>query len=244
MKKLILTVLIMIITTVYVEADVFIKTLTRAEPINAFGQSIPARETFSEQWISDNFYYIKSEEGFSYLYDIKKNIIYLIAHPTKSYLAISPEVDFTSLLPEEMAPMAQALKQMTISVTPTDEAAVINNIQCQGYRLEMVIMMYPIEMTIWASEELPVNLKRFLEEVWPVIMRLDLRVAGESASELNKIKGLWIAYESRAKIMGTEVNSKTEIVELSKKTPPKGTYALPEGYRQKDRLEMEDLTGL
>lgn len=244
MKKFILTLLVIITTTISMEADVFIKTLTRVEPINAFGQSIPAKETFSEQWISDSFYYIKSEEGFSYLYDIKKGVIYLIAHPTRSYLEISPEVDFISLLPQELAPMAQALKQMTISVTPSGETAVINNIQCQGYRLEMTMMMYPIEMTIWASEELPVNLKRFLEEVWPVIMKLDLRVAGESAAELNKVKGLWIAYESRAKIMGAEVTSRTEIVELIKKTPPKGTYALPEGYRKKDRLEMEDLSGL
>jgi len=66
-------------------------------------------------------------------------------------------VDYASLLPPELAPMAQALEQMTISVEPTGETRVINNIQCQGYRMEMTMMMYPVEITIWASEELPVN---------------------------------------------------------------------------------------
>jgi hypothetical protein len=244
MKKVFLTILVMTITAISVKADVFIKTVTRVDPINAFGQSIPAKETFSEQWICDDFYYLKAGEGFSYLYDLKKNTIYLIAHRTRSYLEISPEADFSSLLPPDLAPMAQALKQMTISVTPTGETATVNNIQCRGYRLEMTMMMYPIEMTIWASEALPVNLKKFLENSWPEIMKLELRASGQAVSELSKIKGLWIAYESRAQMMGVEVTSETEVLELSKKTPAKETYVLPEGYRKKEQLEMEDLIGL
>lgn len=243
MKKLMMIILLSIVLSAALLADVYIKTVTKVDPINAMGQSIPARETISEQWISDEFYYVNTGEGISYLYDLKKNIMYFIAHRTKSYLELTPPVDFSSLLPAEMAPMAQALQQMTVSVQPTGETKIINNIKCQGYRLAMTMMMYPVEMTIWASEDLPVNLKSFLEKVWPEVMKMELQASGQAAAEISKIKGLWMAYEIKAQMMGADMTSRAEVVELSKKPAPRGIYALPEGYRKKDRLEMADLQG-
>lgn len=241
MKRLIITTILMICLSAALSADVYIRTVTRVDPIIAMGQNMPARESVSEQWISDYFYFVQTGEGFAYLFDSRQNLIYLIAHRTKSYLEIEPPVDYSSLLPPELAMMAQALEQMTISVQPTGETRTINNIKCQGYRLEMTMMMLPVEINIWASEELPVNLKKFLEKVWPEFVKLELRASGKAVAEINKIRGLWISQESRAQMMGVEVKSRSEVVEITKKTPPKNIYALPQGYRKKDRLSMEDL---
>lgn len=243
MKRIIVIIVLSIVLSAALSADIYIKTVTQVDPINAMGQSIPARESISEQWISDDFYFVETGTGLAYLYDSKQNLIYLISHRTKSFLELRPPVDYTSLLPPELAPMAQALEQMTISVEPTGETKIINNIKCQGYRLQMTMMMYPVEIAIWASEELPVNLKKFLEKVWPEFQKLELRASGQAASELSKVKGLWISQESRAQIMGMEVKARSEVMEISKKTPPKGIYTLPQGYRKKDRLEMADLQG-
>lgn len=243
MKRLMITVLLAVSLSGWLTADVYIKTVTQVDPINAMGQSIPARESISEQWIGDDFYLVQTGEDFSYLFDSRQNIIYLIAHRTKSYLEIRPPADYAQLLPPELAPMAQALEQMTISVEPTGETKIINNIRCQGYRLQVTMMMYPVEITIWASEELPVNLKKFLDKVWPEFMKLELRASGQAVAELSKVRGLWISQESRARVMSMEVKSRSEVVEISKKTPPRGIYALPQGYRKKDRLEMADIQG-
>ncbi len=243
MKRLAMVIVLATCLTATLSADVYIKTLTRVDPINAMGQSIPARESVSEQWISDDFYFVASGEGLAYLFDLRKNVIYLIAHRTKSYLEIRPPVEYASLLPPELAPMAQALEQMTISVEPSGETKIINNIKCQGYRLEMTMMMYPVEITIWASEELPVNLNKFLEKVWPEFMKLELRASGQAAAEISKVRGLWVSQESKAQIMGMEVKSRSEVVEITRRTPPRGIYTLPQGYRKKDRLEMADIQG-
>lgn len=243
MKRLILSILLVIGLSAALSADVYIKTVTKVDPINTMGQNIPARESVSEQWISDDFYLVETGEGFSYLFDSRQGLVYLIAHRTKSYLEIKPPVDYAGLLPAELATMAQALEQMTISVQPTGQTRTINNISCQGYRLEMTMMMYPVEINIWASEELPVNLKNFLEKVWPEFIKLELRASGQAASEISKVRGLWISQESRVQMMGMEIRSTTEVVEISKKTPPKNIYALPQGYRKKDRLEMADIQG-
>ncbi|MCX8159759.1 MAG: hypothetical protein N3G18_02355 [Candidatus Saccharicenans sp.] len=243
MKRMITIILLVAGLSLALYADVYIKTVTKVDPINAMGQSIPARESVSEQWISDDFYFVETGAGFAYLFDSRQNLIYLIAHRTKSYLELRPPVEYASLLPAELAPMAQALEQMTISVQPTGETKTINKINCQGYRLDMTMMMYPVEITVWASEELPVNLKKFLEKVWPEFMKLELQASGRAAAEISKVRGLWIAQESRAQVMGTEVRSRSEVVEISKKTPPSNIYALPQGYRKKDRLEMEDIQG-
>lgn len=172
MKKLMMIIILSIILSAALSADVYIKTVTNVDPINAMGQSIPARESISEQWISDDFCFAETGTGLAYLYDLRQNLIYLISHRTKSYLELRPPVNYTSLLPPELDPMAQALEQMTISVEPTGETKIINNIRCQGYRLQVTMMMYPVEISIWASEELPVNLKYFLDKVWPEFAKL------------------------------------------------------------------------
>ncbi|MGB9893574.1 MAG: hypothetical protein ACPLRA_04110 [Candidatus Saccharicenans sp.] len=241
MKKIASGLLILLSFYLNLSADFYLKSLTRTDPINAFNQSLPAQEIISEQWIGNDFYYVNTGQGFSYLYDLKKNLIYLIAPRTKSYLEIRPPVNFSSLLPPDLTPMAQALEQMTISVTPTGQSKIINNLTCQGYHLKMTMMMYPIEMTIWASEELPEKLKNFLDKVWPEIIKLELKASGRAAAELVKVKGLWMAYETRAQMMGIEITSRTEVVEFGQKVPAKDTYSLPQGYRKKDRLEMEDI---
>ncbi|MDI6698324.1 MAG: hypothetical protein QME85_05240 [Candidatus Saccharicenans sp.] len=243
MKRPIIFLLLALSLTARLSADVYIKTVTRVEAIEAMGQNIPARESVSEQWISDDFYFVETGEGFAYLFDSRQGLVYLISHRTKSYLEIKPPVHYASLLPAELATMARALEQMTISVQPTGETRVINNIKCQGYRLEMTMMMYPVEITIWASEELPVNLKKFLEIIWPEFIKLELKASSQMVAEISKIHGLWISQESKAQVMGTEVKSRAEVVEISKKSPPRNIYALPQGYRKKDRLEMEDIQG-
>ncbi|MBC7363029.1 MAG: hypothetical protein H5U07_00615 [Candidatus Aminicenantes bacterium] len=243
MKKFLYLVSALLILFSAVRADVYLRARSTTDPINAYGQNIPAREIISEQWIANDFYLQKNGDLTSTLYDIKKNKIYLIFHQSKSYLELTPPVDFASLLPEEMAQMAQALDQLTISVKPTGETKTINNINCQGYKVEMSVLMSPINMKVWASEELPFNLKSFIEKIWPEVIKLELKGNDKAMAELAKIKGLWIAYETQTQTMGLEINSRYEVVEISKKSPPPGIYSVPADYKKKDKLSMEDLQG-
>ncbi len=246
MKKTLITVLaglLMLMTVPAVQADMYIRARASTDPINAYGQNIPAREMIIEQWIGDDFYYQKSEETLSYLYDLKKNKIYLILHRTKSYLELTPPIDFASLLPDEFSQMAQALEQITISVKPTGETRTINNLKCQGYEVEITVLMMPTLMKVWASEEIPSNLKNFTEKIWPELLKLQLRGNDTVKSEMAKIKGLWMAYETRMQTMGLEISSRYQVEEISKKTPPSGIYTVPADFKKKDKLSMEDLQG-
>ena len=242
MKKTILLFLTVLVLVSTFTADIYIKTRINVDPINVLGQSIPAKETFSEQWIGADLTAIVSQ-GFSYLFDLKKNKVYLISQATKSYLEITPPVDYAQLLPPELSPMAQAWQQMTITVTPKNETKIINNIPCQAYQMKMTVMMYPVEMTIWASEKLPFDLSDYLQRVQPEIMKMELRASGETARELQKIKGLWVAYEMKSQMMGTEIKSRAEVIEISKKQAPSGIYSIPADYQKKDRLSQEDIQG-
>ena len=69
MKRPIIFLLLALSLTARLSADVYIKTVTRVEAIEAMGQNIPARESVSEQWISDDFYFVETGEGFAYLFD-------------------------------------------------------------------------------------------------------------------------------------------------------------------------------
>jgi len=41
--------------------------------------------------------------------------------------------------------------------------------------------------------------------------------------------------------MGTDMESWTEVVEISEKAAPTGTYSVPESYSKKDKFGMKDL---
>jgi len=241
MKRIFLIITAIIFFASLTSADVYLKTRMQIDPVNTPQGYLPAREINAEQWISDDFYLNKAELGFGYLFDLKKNIFYILIPHTRSFLELTPPADFTSLLPPEMDQMSRALSEMTISVRPTGETRMVQNVECQGYRLETTMMMFATEMTIWASEKPPVKLKKFLEYVWPQIMKMQLRASGPATSELDKIKGLWMAYETRMRFMGIELFSRAEVVEITTRTAPKGIYAIPENYRKKDRLEIADL---
>lgn len=235
--------LLMLTTVSMVQADIYIRARASTDPINAYGQNIPAREMIIEQWIGDDFYCQKSGDSVSYIYDFKKNKMYVIFPRAKSYLELTPPVDYASLLPDELSQMAQALEQLTISVKPTGETRTINNLRCQGYEVEITVLMMPSRMKVWAAEEVPPNLKNFTEKIWPELLKLQLRGNETIKAELAKLKGLWMAYETRVQTMGLEISSRYEVEEISKKTPPPGIYSIPADYKKKDKLSTEDLQG-
>ena len=56
-----------------------------------------------------------------------------------------------------------------------------------------------------------------------------------------KIKGFWISSETTMEMMGAKIRTTSEVVEISKKTPPAGVYSVPAGYTKQDKLSMQDM---
>lgn len=236
MKRLSILLSLLLVFSVFAGADVYIKSKSHTDAFSMMGQNQPAKDETIEQWISDDkFAHLGAE--MSSIVDMKKNMMYLITHKDKSYVEAQLPLDFTKLLPKEMAGMAGMMK-VTVTVTPNGQTKTIGQWKCSGYDVSMQMMMMPLNMSIWASTDVPIDMEKF-SKLYGNVLKAQLRLDDAAAQEMMKIKGYPIYTEVNADIMGAKMHSTTEVIEITKKNPPASVYSVPTGYTKRDTLSME-----
>jgi hypothetical protein len=228
MKKFFAVLGLVLVAAMSLSADVYIKTKTHQDAVNMMGQSRPAQDTFSEQWIGDNQFAVVSSDQ-TIITDLKKNLGYIIDHKTKTYTESTLPIDMTKLLPPEAAGMMGAMK-MTATVTPNGETKKVGSWACTGYTMTMSIMGMSMTSKLWATTDVPFDVNVYNQKFLTYALKGLGPMMDESVlSEMKKIKGFQVA--SEMDMMGMKVT--TEVQEITKKNPPAGVYAFPAGYTKK-----------
>jgi len=240
MKKTIILSLMILALASFAAADIYVKSKVHSDPISIMGQSQPAQDSFSEQWIGDSQFAMLSEKNSSVL-DLNKNVLYIINHKAKTYIEAPLPFDFSSILPSQMAAMMSSMMKMTVTVAPTGQKKTIGEWKCDEYDVTMNMMMMPMKMKVYATTEVPFDLKGYMEKVYGTSLKTQFRMDEASVKEMMKIKGFWIASETNMEMMGAKIHTTTEVVEISKKTPPAGVYGVPAGYTKQAKLSMQDM---
>ncbi len=239
MKKLSVLVSFLLILPAFAGADVYVKSKTHTDAFSMMGQSQPAQDETTEQWIGDDkFATITSV--FSIIVDLKKNMFYWVNHENKTYVESPLPFEFENIIDPQTAQMISQMMKMTVTVTPNGQTKTIGQWKCTGYDVSIDMTMMPMKMSVWASTDVPLDIEKFMKlntNVLKAMMRLD----DASVQEMMKVKGYWIATEMNAEIMGAKMHTTMEVVEISKKTPPASVYAIPADYTKKDKLSMQDL---
>ena len=236
MKKMSVLLSLLLVLSVFAGADVYIKSKSHTDAMSIMGQSQPAKDETIEQWIGDDqFAYIGSE--MNSIVDLKKNVMYLISHQDKSYVEAQLPLDFSKLLPPEMAQMAGMMK-MTVTVAPNGQTKQIGQWKCSGYDANIQMMMMPMKMTVWASTDVPMDMEKF-SKIYANVIKAQMRLDDAAMQEMMKIKGYWIATETTGEMMGAKMRMATEVIEMTKKSPDASVYKVPAGYTKKDTLSME-----
>jgi hypothetical protein len=228
MKKLFVCLALVLVAALSLSADVYVKMKTHTDAMNVMGQTQPASDSFTEQWIGeDKFANMTGDQ--SIVIDLKKNLGYIIDHKTKSYLEMALPLDMTKLLPPEAAGMAGMMK-MTATVTPTNETKKIGQWNCTGYNLKMSMMGMGMNSKIWATTDVPFDVNAYCSKFLPYVLKsLGPMFDDAAIKEMMKIKGFQIA--SEMDMFGSKAT--TEAVEITKKNVPAGVYAPPAGYTKK-----------
>jgi hypothetical protein len=235
MKKLTLSLALILLATLTLSADVYIKSKTHADAMNVMGQSTPARDGVSEQWIGDDkFANVSSDQ--TMIIDLKKNMAWIVNHKAKNYVETPLPLDMSKLLPPEAAAFAGMMK-MTATVTATNETKKIGQWNCQGYTMSMAIMGMNVATKIWASNDVGFDAAAFNSKFLGNMMKGQMMLDDASVKEIGKIKGYQISTE--VDMFGAKTT--TEVVEITKKAPPAGLYAPPAGYAKTATLGMDAL---
>ncbi len=239
MKKIVCALSLFLILASFAAADVYVKSKQHTDALSVMGQNQPAKDEIIEQWIGDDkFAFISSE--MSSILDLKKNVGYFINPKEKTYVESPLPLDLTKVFPPEMSQVLSQMMKMTVSVTPNGQTKTIGQWKCSGYDVTIQMMMMPMNMSVWASTDVPIDMEKYAK-MQSNILKIQLRLDDAAVKEMMKVKGYWIASETTAEIMGAKMRVTSEVIEISKKTPDASVYSVPAGFTKKDTLTMQDL---
>lgn len=238
MKKILTFVAILAVAALSLSADIYVKSKSHTDAMSIMGQNTPAKDDVSEQWISDSALAMSGKDQ-GFIVDLKKNMMYIINHATKTYVEATLPLDYAKLLPPQMAAMA-GMMIMTATVTPGNETKKIGNWNCSLYNMNMTVMGMAMPLKVWASTDVPFDTTKYIE-LFANLMKGQMRLDDASVKEFQKIKGFQIATEMNADIMGAKMHTSSEVLEIAVKEAPKGIYDAPKGYTKNDKLSMDEL---
>lgn len=218
-------------------ADIYIRQISHTEAFSMMGQEQPARDDTIHMWMGTDKMAVEMPQ-MKVVIDLAENVMYWISHQDKSYVEMALPLDIDQYFP---AQMTQLMKNVKVTVTPTDEKQKIGEWDCQAYEMVMNIMMMDMKQKIWASTDVPFDWKEYSIKMLPKVSQATMGLPEEAVQEMTKIQGFQIKTETIMDVPGNEMKSWQEVQEITKKTAPDGTYTPPAGYSKKDKLDMMDI---
>ena len=238
MKRILLTGLIVLIfSSTILGADIYIKQKSHTDAFAMMGQETPAKDEFYDMWLGDNKMSMQMP-SLGLIVDLNKNIMFWINHESKNYVEMALPLDLDKYFPEQMR---QMMKNIKVSVTSSGEKKQVGEWECEGYDMNLTFMGMDMKQKMWTSTKVPFDWKDYAEKLMPKMYEAMFQLGDESLQELTKIQGFLIRQETSMAMMGNEIKSWQEVVEIEKKSAPAGTYGVPEGYTKKDKLDFMDM---
>jgi len=239
-------VLLCIAVPLAVQADVYIKQKNHTDGFSMMGQNQPAKDDMFISWMGKDMARMDHGEDSSIIIRMDKKVMYLIDHSEMRYteMPIDSKGDIfanaiaaSDLSDEEQAEakkMMEGFAKMMkpkISVKETEERQKIKSWNCKKYNMTLSMMGMTTKSEVWASEDIKID--------YQLYRNLNFSLLGQTQGiedmmkEMEKIKGIVVLSTGSMSLMGTDVKSTQELVEVAEKPAPGGTYEVPDGYKKK-----------
>lgn len=225
------------------QADVYIKQNNHTDAFSVMGQSQPAKDDVFEIWMAKDKARMDSGKDVTIIVRLDKNMMYMLNNEEKKYteFPISGEGDILSramagsgVSSEEQAQAQKMMKgfgQMMkpkISVTDTGQTQKIKNWNCKKYIMTMEMMGTKTTQELWATQDIKIDFE--LYRALAMSMMSQMPGLEDMMKEMEKIKGITVLSTGTTSMMGTDVKSTQELLEVSEKSAPAGAYEVPSGY--------------
>ncbi|MBN2070169.1 MAG: DUF4412 domain-containing protein [Candidatus Krumholzibacteriota bacterium] len=226
-------------------ADTWMKQVSHTDGFTIMGQTQPAKDETSVTWIGKDHARIDLADGSSVIVIPSKDILYFLNHAEKTYAETSMDLnkaidkavedetagdEDAKAMAEKMKGMAGAMMKFDASVTETSETKKIKDWDCRKYIITLAMPMGKSTAEAWATEDINVDPGLY----WSASNAMMANYDGfaEVMKEMKKVKGIIVYQEAKSEAMGAEVRSTIEIVEISEKAAPSGTYDIPKDYKK------------
>jgi hypothetical protein len=228
-----------------VRADVYIKQKNHTDEMKFMDQTQPASDMIFVTWMGKDKARLDLFEDKSIIIRLDKKVMYTIDHAEMNYAEfpytktgdiLSAAVSGSDLSDEEQAEAKKMMEgfaemmQPEVSIKETGETQKIKNWKCQKYIMTMSMMGMTTTSEVWATEDIKIDYELYTTlrlSMMPKTSGLD-----KMLEEMKKIKGITVLSTGTMSMMGTDVKTTQELIEVSEKSAPPGTYEVPDGYKK------------
>lgn len=224
------------------DAGVIIKLKTHTDAIEMMGQKMPEVDGVVTTWVTDGKVRTDYGDTASMIVIEDSETMYVLNHNSKTYQEMNLG-DMMHLLDEaikdegdeatrEAMEAAKSMMKMEATVTPTDETKEIGGYKCKKYIVELQMgQMGGSTSEQWVTEEIKVDAGMYRMSTMVSLMQ----VPGyeDVFKELADIEGFSVVTYTTARMMGAEVKSQQELVEVKEQELEDADFAIPEGYAKK-----------
>ncbi len=247
MKKLILVIVVILLASLFLSADVYVKRVDKTFAYELSGRKNPEMVEIKEMWLGENSFVQHSKEV-SLILDGKKEKIYVIIHPQKCYYEFPTDINREKLLemiPPEAAKIISSIEITDAKVNIGGPKKQIANWNCEEAELEMTFMVPAIgiipkyKVKFWTTKDIPFDYKKYTkaaEEFFVNYILAIVKIDEDSKKELEKmetVEGFQVAAEITIMLFGSEIKMEMQVLEIEERPAPADAYSVPEGYTKK-----------
>jgi hypothetical protein len=216
-------------------ADVFMKKNRHTDPMKMMGMTTPAKDETVTTWVAEGKMSTDSPESIV-IVRIDKDVMYNVMKKEKKYMEIPLSKMVDTMADPKMAEAMKGLAgQMKITVTETSETKTINSWKCRKYIQVMEVpMMGPMSSEIWASPDIKIDYEMYFKAAAAAYSRMPgmSGALADMVKEMKKIKGMPVLTTTTMKMMGSEMKSSEELVEVKEDKAPANVFEVPAGYKK------------
>ncbi len=248
MKKIILTLILIILFAVFATADIHIKRVKDTEAYEMMGQKKPGTTEIEEVWMLKDKY-VSDSKTLKVIIDYNRKNITFLVKPKKMFFEIP--LNFTretigNYFPPRIAQILKSIKLNNVRTVVDMKNVRIGNWDCFKTVMEMEILipalnMAPkMKMTTWMTKKAPFNYQEyrkgmsdFFEGFFNNFIKLDEKTSAEF-KKLDGINGFEVGADVEFTLFGATIRSTMRTIDVKNIKAPAGTYSYPEEYKKMD----------
>ena len=250
MKKLIMVVILVLLVSLFLGADVYMKTVETVKPFEMMGKKMPEQTEIRERWMGVDKFALQMKE-YSIIIDEGKGKLFLVVHQPKIYFELPTNITKEKIL-ELLVGLSPKAAEVISSMTITDvkyssglETKKIANWNCSSSEFEMVIMIPAMNMMpkfkikMWTTKDVPADYRKYTKVAEEFFVKYVLGMikvdegSKKAMEKMSQSEGFEVATEITVNIFGSEINMESQCLEVMEKPAPPGTYSVPSGYTKK-----------
>jgi len=237
MKKITLSLIVLLALGMTISADIYIKNMKRTSEFQMMGKTNPEKVEIEEQWLGKNKFSIITKD-LSIIADYQEKQIYFVIHKLKQYYQFPTDISrekLSQILPPKIADAISSVKVSDVKVTIGGAKKKVANWNCQASDLEMTFMIPAVnimprfKIRMWTTRDLDMDYKRYVaglnEFFGNFIMNL-VNVDEKAKKEmerLDRVEGFQVAGDATITIFGAKKKSKSREMEVLEKRAPAET---------------------